>query len=157
MAEALRAGAGGIGGLADLLREHGEAVEWDLAHYWPGRSLLELYRGDMSWRELGVFIRYLPPDSATARVLHKRSPEEEFWTPDRHLAAAAVDGMNFANALTAYVHADPKKRGPFKPPPPIERPGVKRRDKGKVIRFGGRHGSGAKELSPVFGGAAAHQ
>lgn len=156
MAEALRAGAGGIPGLAGLLREHGEAIEWDLAHYWPGRSLMELYRGEMSWRELSVFIRYLPPDSATARALHRRSPEEEFWTPERHLAAATVDGVNFGNALAAYIASDPKKRGRFKAPPPIERPGVKR-SKGRSIRFGGRHGSGAKELSQVFGGAAAHQ
>ncbi|GHH57905.1 hypothetical protein [Streptomyces candidus] len=151
MAEALRGGAGGIGGLHRFLEEYGEAVEWDLARYWPGRSLLELYRGEMSWRELRVFLRFLPPESATARAINPDSA----WTLDRHLQAAVADNTAFLNALTIYVNSDPKKRGRFKPPDPITRPGVEpRREKSNVIKFGGRHGSGARQLATVFGGAS---
>jgi len=150
VAEALRAGAGGISGLAHFLREHGEAIEWDIAHYWPGRSLLQLYCGEMSWRELRVFLRYLPQESATARAMDP----DNAWTRDQHLAAMVADNGSFLNALTLYVNSDPKKRGKFKPPDPIERPGVKPRAKSNVIRFGGRHGSGAAQLAGVFGGAA---
>lgn len=154
MAEAFRAGAGGISGLRRFLTEHGEAVEWDMARYWPGRSLLELYRGDMSWRELRVFLRYLPPDSATAAAVRGLTAEEEHWTMERQLMASMVDSQNFLAALTLYVNADPKRRGKFKPPDPIDRPGVQKRQKSNVIRFGGRHGSGAAQLATVFGGAA---
>lgn len=148
MAEGLRAGAGGISGLCRFLEEYGEAVEWDMARYWPARSLLELYRGDMSWRELRVFLRHLPQDSATARAVNPDST----WTLDQHLAATIADRVGFLGALTAYVNADPKKRGRFRPPDPITRPGVAK-PKSNVIRFGGRHGSGAAQLAAVFGRA----
>lgn len=146
MAEAVRAGAGGIAGLAHLLREHGEAVEWDIAHYWPGRSLLELYRGEMSWRELRVFLRYLPPDSCTAREIHPRDAVEEWWTPERMLTATLIDSVRITNYLLVKLHGDPKKTRGLKPPDPIERPGVESRQ--KTIRFAGRHGAG--QLGQAF-------
>lgn len=151
MAEALWAGAGGIGGLRGFLEEYGEAVEWDMARYWPGRSLLELYRGEMTWRELRVFLRYLPQDSATARAVNP----DNAWTLDQHLQAMVADSVRELTHLTLLVHSDPKKRGRIKPPEPLPRPGMEpRRRKGNVIRFGGRHGSGAAQLAQVFRGAA---
>ncbi|MBW1600900.1 hypothetical protein JJV70_02035 [Streptomyces sp. JJ66] len=153
MAGAVRAGAGGIRGLRRFLAKYGEAIEWDLARYWPGRSLLELYRGELSWRELRVFLRYLPPDSATARSVDPDSG----WTVDQHLLATVADSVRELTHLTLVVNADPKKRRQIKPPDPIPRPGVKPREqRGSVIRFGGRHGSGAAQLAPLFGGAANH-
>lgn len=156
MAEAVRAGAGGISGLRRLLEEHGEAVEWDVARYWPGRSLLELYRGEMSWRELRVFLRFLPPDSATARAVRGSTPEEDAWTLDRHLLAAAVDAIRENTFATVKLGGDPKKTGRLRPPDPIPRPGVESK-KSNIIRFGGRHGSGAKQLAGLFGRPAANQ
>lgn len=150
MAGARRCGAGGIPGLAQLLDEHGEAVEWDVAHYWPGRSLLELYRGEMSWRELRVFLRYLPPESHTARAIFPRDKAEEWWTPDRQLMASLVDSVRLTNFLMVKLHGDPKKTRSLKPPKPIPRPGVEPKNT-KVIRFGGKHGSGAAQLAEVFG------
>lgn len=157
MAEAVRAGAGGIAGLRRLLEEHGEAVEWDLARYWPGRSLLELYRGEMSWRELRVFLRYLPQDSATARAVRGSTPEEEAWTLDRQLLATIADAVRENTFATVKVGGDPKKTGRLKPPRPIPRPGVGEPQKSNVIRFAGRHGSGAAQLAQVFGRPAANQ
>lgn len=117
-----------------------------MARYWPGRSLLELYRREMSWRELRVFLRYLPPDSATARSINP----DNSWTLDQHLAAMAVDAANMGNAIAIYVNSDPKRRGRFKPPKPIQRPGQQQQSGAggrRVIRFGGRHGSGAAQLA----------
>lgn len=151
MAEAQRAGAGGIVGLRRFLAEYGEAVEWDMARYWPGRSLLELYRGEMSWRELRVFLRYLPPESVTARAINP----DNAWSLDQQLTATVADAVRELTHLTMVVNTDPKKRGRLKPPDPIERPGVeKRTGTSNVIRFGGRHGSGAAQLAGVFKGAA---
>jgi hypothetical protein len=122
-----------------------------MARYWPGRSLLELYRGDMSWRELRVFLRYLPPESATARAINP----DNAWSLDQQLTATVADAVRELTHLTLVVNTDPKKRSRLKPPDPIERPGVEKRTvKSNVIRFGGRHGSGAAQLASVFGGAA---
>ena len=132
-----------------------EAVEWDMARYWPGRSLLELYRGQMSWRELRVFLRYLPADAATARAIRGSSAEEDTWTLERQLLAAAVDAIRENTFATVRLGGDPKKTSRMQPPEPIERPGVAARKKNSnVIRFGGRHGSGAAQLAGVLGGAA---
>ncbi|MGI5408735.1 hypothetical protein ACQEV9_18315 [Streptomyces chartreusis] len=126
-----------------------------MARYWPGRSLLELYRGEMSWRELKVFLRFLPWDSATARSVRKSTAEEDYWTPDRQLAATLIDSLREQTYALIKLHGDPKKTKRIKPPEPIPRPGVEKPKNTKVIRFGGRHGSGAAELAKVFGGRAA--
>lgn len=149
--------AGGIAGLRRFLTEYGEAVEWDVQHYWPGRSIKELYRGEMTWRELKVFLRYLPHDSATARAVRGASPEEELWTLVPQLLAAAVDAIRENTFATIKLHGDPKRTGRLEPPAPISRPGVEQRKANNVIRFGGRHGSGAAQLAAVFGRPAANQ
>lgn len=156
MAAPVRRGAGGIAGLRRFLEEYGEAVEWDIPHYWPGRSLLELYRGEMSWRELRVFLKGLPPDSVTARAVRGSTPDEDAWTLDRMLVALAVDAIREQTFAMVKLHGDPKKTGRLKPPDPIPRPGVEEK-KSNVIRFGGKHGSGAKQLAAVFGRPAANQ
>ncbi|MYR29811.1 MULTISPECIES: hypothetical protein [unclassified Streptomyces] len=127
-----------------------------MARYWPGRSLLELYRGEMSWRELRVFLRYLPPESATARAIGRVSAADAQWTLDRQLLAAAVDAIREGTFAAVKLGGDPKKTGRLKPPQPIPRPGVEPvQQTSNVIRFGGRHGSGAKQLAGLFGGPAA--
>ena len=157
MAAPVRCRAGGIAGLRRFLEEYGEAVEWDVARYWPGRSLLELYRGEMSWRELRVFLKFLPPDSATARAVRGSTPDEEAWTLDRQLLATIADAVRENTFATVKLGGDPKKTGRLKPPRPIPRPGVEEPQKTNVIRFGGKHGSGAKQLAKVFGRPAANQ
>lgn len=155
MAEALWCGAGGISGLRRFLEEYGEAVEWDIPRYWPGRSLLELYRGTMSWRELRVFLRYLPNDSATRRAVKPLTPDEEFWNPDRHLMATVVDAIRENTFATVKLGGDPKKTKRMRPPKPIPRPGVKQPQNAKIIRLGGRNPSSPKELATAFRGGAA--
>ncbi|WP_405925407.1 hypothetical protein [Streptomyces sp. NBC_00035] len=108
----------------------------------------------MSWRELKVFVKHLPWDSATARSMRGSTPEEDYWNPDRQLAAAMVDAQRETTYVMVKLHGDPKKTKRIRPPEPIPRPGVVKRRNPTVIRFGGRHGSGAAELARVFGGRA---
>lgn len=110
----------------------------------------------MSWRELRVFLRHLPPESATARAVRGSTPEEETWSLVPQLLAAAVDAIRENTFATIKLGGDPKKTGRLKPPDPIPRPGVESK-KSNVIRFGGRHGSGAAQLAAVFGRGAANQ
>jgi hypothetical protein len=120
--------------------------------------LLELYRGEMSWRELRVFLRYLPTDSATARAVRGATADEEAWTLDRQLLASAVDAIRENTFATVKLGGDPKKTGRLKPPRPIPRPGVEEpKNATNTIRFGGKYGSGAKQLAAVFGRPAATQ
>ncbi|MFF9279508.1 hypothetical protein [Streptomyces griseosporeus] len=108
----------------------------------------------MSWRELKVFLTHVPWDSATARSVRGSTPEEDYWSPDRQLMAAMVDAQREHTYVTVKLHGDPKKTKRLRPPEPIPRPGVEKRKNTRVIRFGGRHGSGAAELAKVFGGRA---
>lgn len=67
MVGSLRDRAGGILGLCRLLDEHGEALEFDIPRFWPGRRLDDLDTGDMTWCELRTFVRRVPHDSAYGR------------------------------------------------------------------------------------------
>ncbi|MEU2724079.1 hypothetical protein [Streptomyces smyrnaeus] len=128
-----------------------------MARYWPGRSLLELWRGQMSWRELRVFLRFLPPDSATARAVRKSTPEDDTWTLDRHLLATVADAVRENTYALVKLQGDPKKTRRLKPPKPIPRPGVEQPKAAKVIRLGGRNPSSSKELAAAFRGGTAAQ
>ncbi|MEU4169436.1 hypothetical protein AB0F46_21495 [Streptomyces sp. NPDC026665] len=108
----------------------------------------------MSWRELKVFLRHVPWDSATARSMRGSTPEQDYWNPERQLMAAMVDAQRENTYVQIKLHGDPKKTKRLRPPEPIPRPGVVKHRNPTVIRFGGRHGSGAKELARVFRGAA---
>lgn len=126
-----------------------------MPRYWPGRSLLELYRGTLSWRDVRVFLRYLPADSATARAVRGSTPEEDAWTLDRQLLATVADAVREQTFALIRLHGDPKATRRLTPPDPIPRPGVQARAKdSNIIRFGGRHGSGAAQLGRLFGGPA---
>ncbi|MFG3585139.1 hypothetical protein [Streptomyces sp. NPDC047990] len=112
----------------------------------------------MSWRELRVFLRYLPPESATARAARGSTPLQDTWTLDRQLLATAVDAIRENTFTAVKLHGDPAKTGRLKPPQPIPRPGVEEaKPSSNVIKFAGRHGSGAQQLAQVFGRPAANQ
>lgn len=72
----------------------------------------------MSWRRLGVLIRHLPNESATARA---QVGEAGRWSDTEYLLALVADGIAAGNWQRAVIAgAKPKPR----PPKPIPRPGV---------------------------------
>ncbi|GAA2618732.1 hypothetical protein SMC26_40290 [Actinomadura fulvescens] len=96
--------------LAAFLREHGEAVEYDLRAYWSCALT------DITWRQLRVFLEHVPLDSATARSVHG---EAAVWGMPEQLLAAVVDVLNWAN----YQRGGGKGNRPR----PVKRPGDGRR------------------------------
>jgi hypothetical protein len=50
------------------LRLYPTEIEADIARFYPGRSVLEWWRGEMSSRELWALLQHLPHDSATQRA-----------------------------------------------------------------------------------------
>lgn len=107
--------------MLDVLGDHPEAVEADLAHHYPGHGpggpLAAYWRGEISLRWLRVMVEHLPPDGALARAR-----AGHHWT---HLDYAAADTNDLLALLfTAFVNAN---RDPSKPatpyPAPSWRPG----------------------------------
>lgn len=67
-----------------LLDEHGDEIEADLAQYYNGLDLTDLYRGTLSFRRVGVLVRQLPPHSRTVTAVNDGQPG---WTVTDHLIA----------------------------------------------------------------------
>lgn len=103
--------AGGILGLCCLLDEHSEAIEYDLLTL--GRRLDNLGTPELSWRDLYVITRHLPPTSALRRAM---GDGEEPWSTTDYLLALIADGINGGNWQRAGKSSAPKPR-------PIPRPG----------------------------------
>jgi hypothetical protein len=130
VARARRDGAGGITGLVELIDRHGEALEADLQREYH-RSLLELHKGTMSFRELSWLVKGLPGDGtalwrAGRRVKSTKvgktkatPPPDEYWTPERELQAQTIDALN----VLSWHNTKDGKHG-RNPPKPIRRPGV---------------------------------
>lgn len=104
--------AGGIAGLARLLAEHGEAVEYELLC--RGLRLRDLGTKRLTWRDLKVLVQYLPPANAIERA---RTGTDALWQLEHQLLAAVVDALNGANWQRA---GDSRAQRPE----PVPRPGV---------------------------------
>ncbi|MFJ8760849.1 hypothetical protein [Streptomyces cyaneofuscatus] len=76
--------------------------------------------GQLTWRELGVLIRQLPGDARTRLALGDR---DGLWGLAEQLQAAHLDTARIANWQRANAGVPEHQQS--KPPPPLERPGVK--------------------------------
>ncbi|MEV5911061.1 hypothetical protein AB0M00_19435 [Streptomyces chartreusis] len=107
--------------MLDVLGDHPEAVEADLAHhypeYGPGGPLAAYFRGEITLRWLRVMVEGLPPDGATARAQNGHA-----WQPIDYSAADSRDLL--ALLFTAFVNANRDPRASAMPyPEPGWRPG----------------------------------
>lgn len=125
MAGGVRAHHGGIAGLAELIRSNGEAIEYELLC--RGLHLDDLGTKRLTWRDLKVIIRHLPPGNALQR---ERLGEAAQWGPEAYLLALIGDALQAANWQRAGDrHAQRPK--------PIPRPDVTGRPKsGRVVGAG---------------------
>lgn len=145
MEEAQRRGAGGIQSLVRLLSKHQDEVEADLrSEYGVRLSDLVATDGDgrprLTWRELAVYVRQLPPG---ARTHLAQGDSDGLWTLGDHLTALAVDELRVANWQRQNEGQKASKQS--KPPRPIERPGMKRRpDKNSPERIAKRQAAKAR-------------
>lgn len=117
--------------LCATVAEHHSALEADLARFYPGTDLLDLWRGRLSWRRLAQLIRWLPPDAAlyqsmrmarppkpatgdgAALVLNDRLDAARYGTLP-HLAELMLAMLQRLEAYD-YARSDPAKRGEFTP------------------------------------------
>ena len=116
---------GGIASLAEVIEEHGKALNYDLMTKtrW---TLADVGRG-LPWSALSAFVAYLPPDSALARS----RGVDATWTRDQMLLAQICDLLADANWMS--VCKGMKRSKWPKRPKPIPRPGVKGKGNEKHI------------------------
>lgn len=112
MEAGLRGRRGGIRSLLTLLRQHREAVEFDLIAL--GLRLDDLGSRALTWRDLWVIVRRSMPESAVFRA---QNPDSWAWGLPEQLLAAVTDALRVANWQRAGG-----RRSEY--PQPIPRPGV---------------------------------
>ncbi|MFJ7069205.1 hypothetical protein [Streptomyces sp. NPDC101115] len=86
--------------------------------------LSDLFRGLLTWRELGVLVRQLP---AAARTRLALGDTDGLWGLAEHLQAQQIDELRVANWQRANEGL--KRHEQSRPPEPIERPGTRRKKK----------------------------
>lgn len=121
---------------------HHSALEADLARYYPGTDLLDLWRGNLSWRRLAQLVRWLPKEAALYQSMRLARPVGEaaaeapdlavsdrlealrFGTPE-HVAELLLALLNRQEGRD-WAESDKDKRGEFAPTlaPGYSRPGA---------------------------------
>lgn len=133
MAGVLRDHGGGIRGLLRFLREHGEAIEYELLTL--GLHIDYLGTRKLTWRDLKVVVLGSPPGGALHRSI---DPKGALWQPDTYLLAGVVDFL----AVQIWQQS---KKGTRKPEP-VWRPNVKPKKQGRsltaaALKNRGNHGN----------------
>jgi hypothetical protein len=124
---ARRAGRGGISGLVELIRQHGEAIEFDLAPL--GFGLADLVSGRLTFRRFRDLMASMPSDGTAMWRKGRRQkptkgtkalpPPDDWWTAERDLLAGIIDHL----AVLAWQRTEDGSKG-RNLPKPIPRPGV---------------------------------
>jgi hypothetical protein len=102
---------GGIRSLLGLIRQHREAIEYDLIGL--GLRLDDRGTRGLSWRDLLVIIRRSPRTSALSRA---QFPEDSEWGLPEQLLAAIFDALQAGNWQ--------RGNGQGRKPEQLPRPGV---------------------------------
>lgn len=121
MVGGLERDAGGIVGLAQLIDEHGRALNYDLMTR-VGVSLYDLPSA-MSWADLRDFVSYLDAGSA---LVSEVEPDVAGWQGDEKVPMLLAHIADLLAGLSYGYTVSHIKKGAKKPPTPepIPRPGV---------------------------------
>lgn len=104
---------GGIGSLRGVLRDHSEAVEYDLLRL--GKHIDDLGTPALSWRDLWVLVTCAQPDTATFKALN---PE---W--QHTLELEFLRSIEYTNRWNQWAQtADAAKKRPTDVPKPAPLP-----------------------------------
>lgn len=103
--------------LPALIREHGDEIEADLG--FRGIDLLDMYRGTLSPRKVALYIRALPPDSATRIAMNGGQWP---WSQTDYILADLVDATLGVAYQVAHKDVPKHNRSPY--PDPYPRPGA---------------------------------
>lgn len=124
-----------IAAAAHATSEFPEEIEADLEHYY-NIDLADLWRDTdrLTWRKLGVLIKFLPSESAYITAVRDSMTKEELdaipesdnygpWSRAETLLAAIVDLLNHLQWQNQMINKGKNSPSP-KHPDPVRRPGV---------------------------------
>jgi hypothetical protein len=92
-----------------------------------------LFTGDLSWRELGVFLKHMPMESATQTAIRDSFTEDELdaladTRGDEHGSWSKTDLLlaSISDAIAHLTYVQVSRAGvKAEPPEPMRRPGVR--------------------------------
>ena len=103
--------------LADVYVNHGEALEWDLFHYWN----MDINDPRMTVRRLRNFFERLPSTSETISDIKDLPREAREWSNEMWMLANIFDGISHLDWVTIVANS---KHAP-RPPKTFPRPELK--------------------------------
>lgn len=129
--------------LLPVLRQHGEAIEYDLLI--KGIDFLDFFRGRMRARRLWVLVKGLIADPNTNTSRSIGGP----WNLENMLLAAAVDDIRLNNFILAAANS-PKGKNPLPLPSPIPRPGVEDQPSNTTTKKFGKTTKSPEEVAAIL-------
>lgn len=105
--------------VAEVYVSHGEALEWDLFHYWG----VDINDPRLTVRRLRNFVTRLPVDSEVLNDMANIPREARTWDKNTYMLANIFDAVAHLDWVTI---ASNSKHAP-KPPKPFPRPELKKR------------------------------
>lgn len=116
--------------LADVYVNHGEALEWDLFHYWN----MDINDPRMTVRRLRNFFERLPSTSETISDIKDLPREAREWSNEMWMLANIFDGISHLDWVTIVANS---KHAP-RPPKTFPRPELKKVPKTKKTMWPGK-------------------
>ena len=80
-----------------------------------GIDLLDFWRGNITYRQLLVYVYHMPVESRTSSLLSEK-PELQEWGLTQYLLGFIADRLADLNFAYAQVHTEEKQRNKLRPP-----------------------------------------
>ncbi|MGW6597910.1 hypothetical protein [Streptomyces sp. NPDC055036] len=125
-----------------VVRDFPEELEADLLEFFQV-DLLDLWRGRLSLRRLGVLINSLMAKTGRSTLLRAMDERSE-WSESDYLLARISDALELSNFL--FIKANSEDAQDLEMPDPIPRPGQPEPQQPKPDEF-----SSPRELTDFFG------
>lgn len=87
-----------------------------------GLDLMDLWRGRLSFRRIGVCIKSLMRKAGRS-VLIQSLDESASWTIQEHLLARVIDAQEASNYYFLMANSSEESQGDIPTPEPVRRPG----------------------------------
>ncbi|MFE9660312.1 hypothetical protein [Streptomyces sp. NPDC005955] len=108
--------------VARVVREFPDELEADFLEFF-NMDLLDLWRGRLSLRRIGVLIQSLMSKPGRSTLLMAMD-ERAKWTERDYMLARVSDALELSNYFFLKANVDESDAGDLEIPPPITRPGA---------------------------------
>jgi len=130
-----------------VIREFQDALEADLMEFFQV-DLLDLWRGQLSLRKIGVYIDSLMKKPGKS-ILLMAMDERSSWSESDYLLARVSDALELSNYL--FIKANAEEAEDLELPTPITRPGAPEPEPEPESQF-----ASGSEVAAFFGRMNSH-